>query len=188
MKPFNDNNAYTALITASTAQYIAMATTVDQYVENNKSYASRRPNVQLSVKPSKRTAIISCMESRIVLESQLGVREGESHVIRNGGGRVQEAIRSLLVSQQMLGTREIMLIQHTDCGFQSFTSQDAKKKIREQIDITDDSSDGAKILESLDFLEFTDEIETLKADAEYLRAHPLINVRAPPRMKINFMR
>jgi carbonic anhydrase len=65
--------------------------------------------------PAKRIAIVTCMDARIIPETAFGVKEGEAHVIRNAGGRAPEALRSLIISQQLLGTQEIALIQHTDC-------------------------------------------------------------------------
>lgn len=104
----------------------------DQYLENNKIYAA---NFQgpLPLPPSKQIAVLACMDARINVYSVLGLAEGESHVIRNAGGVVTEdEIRSLAISQRLLGTKEIILIHHTDCGMLTFTDDAFKQSIQDQ--------------------------------------------------------
>jgi carbonic anhydrase len=92
-------------------------TSADDLVAHNVEYASRFEQGTLSRRPTRRLAVIACMDSRMDLFAMLGLREGEAHIIRNAGGIVTEhEIRSLAVSQRLLGTEEIILIHHTDCG------------------------------------------------------------------------
>jgi carbonic anhydrase len=107
----------------------------DQYLENNQQYAA---NFQgpLPLPPSKQVAIVACMDARLNVYGALGISEGESHVIRNAGGVITEdEIRSLAISQRLLGTKEIILIHHTDCGMLTFTDDGFKESIRKEIGI-----------------------------------------------------
>lgn len=107
----------------------------DQYLENNKKYAA---NFQgpLPLPPSKQVAVLACMDARINVYGVLGLAEGESHVIRNAGGVVtDDEIRSLAISQRLLGTKEIILIHHTDCGMLTFTDDAFKKAIQDETGI-----------------------------------------------------
>jgi carbonic anhydrase len=102
---------------------------VDEYLQNNKSYAKdfRGP---LPLPPSKHVAILACMDARLDVYRILGLEPGEAHVIRNAGGIVDEgAIRSLVISQRLLGTTEIALIHHTDCGMLTFKDDDVREQI-----------------------------------------------------------
>lgn len=99
---------------------------VDDYVRNNEEYALTHVGGR-PTEPSRGVAVVTCMDSRIKVFPVLGMNDGEAHVIRNGGGVVtDDVIRSLAISQRLLGTREIMLIHHTDCGLQK-TTEDAFK-------------------------------------------------------------
>jgi carbonic anhydrase len=104
----------------------------DQYLDNNKKYAANFQGL-LPLPPSKQVAVLACMDARINVYGVLGLGEGESHVIRNAGGVVTEdEIRSLAISQRLLGTKEIILIHHTDCGMLTFTDDGFKKSIQEE--------------------------------------------------------
>ena len=92
-------------------------TVTDELLKNNEDYASRYQGAGGSPKPRKKVAILACMDARILPSKALGLVEGDAHIIRNAGGVVtDDAIRSLAISQHMLGTEEILVIQHTDCG------------------------------------------------------------------------
>ena len=107
----------------------------DQYLENNKKYAA---NFQgpLPLPPKNQIAVLACMDSRLNVFAALGIQEGESHVIRNAGGVVtDDEIRSLAISQRLLGTKEIILIHHTDCGMLTFSDDGFKKTIQEETGI-----------------------------------------------------
>lgn len=110
-------------------------TVTDQYLENNKKYAA---NFQgpLPLPPKNQIAVLACMDARINVYAALGIQEGESHVIRNAGGVVTaNEIRSLAISQRLLGTKEIILIHHTDCGMLTFSDDGFKKSIQEETGI-----------------------------------------------------
>jgi carbonic anhydrase len=105
----------------------------DQYLENNKKYAATF-NGPLPLPPSKQVAVVACMDARLNVYGALGLQEGEAHVIRNAGGVVTEdEIRSLAISQRLLGTKEIILIHHTDCGMLTFTDDGFKQSIQQEL-------------------------------------------------------
>ena len=96
----------------------------DQLLENNEKYAASFDG-PLPLPPAKHIAVLACMDARLNVYGALGLEEGESHVIRNAGGVVtDDEIRSLAISQRLLGTKEIVLIHHTDCGMLTFTDED----------------------------------------------------------------
>ncbi|WP_406446887.1 carbonic anhydrase [Streptomyces sp. NBC_01613] len=102
----------------------------EQYLANNQDYASRFAG-PLPMEPSRHVAIVACMDARLNIYGALGLKEGEASVIRNAGGVITEdVIRSLAVSQQLLGTREIMLVHHTDCRMLAFPGYTLKEPIR----------------------------------------------------------
>ena len=106
-------------------------TVTDDYLANNANYASDFTG-PLPLPPSKHVAVVACMDARLDVYRLLGINEGEAHVIRNAGGVVtDDAIRSLAISQRLLGTKEIILIHHTDCGMLTFTDDDFKRAIQE---------------------------------------------------------
>jgi carbonic anhydrase len=110
-------------------------TVTDDFLANNAQYASDF-NGPLPLPPSKHVAVVACMDARIDVYRVLGINEGESHVIRNAGGVVtDDAIRSLAISQRLLGTREIILIHHTDCGMLTFTDDEFKRSIQDETGI-----------------------------------------------------
>jgi carbonic anhydrase len=148
------------------------------YVDSNKQYASTRSTGQLPMPPSKKVAILTCMDARILPEAALGLSEGEAHVIRNAGGRAPEALRSLIISQQLLGTQEILLIQHTDCGMLTFTTEQARDLVGKNLNL-DAKSKAHLTLTSLDFLDFPDLEKNVKEDVQYLKSNELIKVGDP---------
>ncbi|GLY37714.1 carbonic anhydrase [Amycolatopsis sp. NBRC 101858] len=107
----------------------------DELLANNADYAARFTG-PLPLPPAKHVAVLACMDARINVYGVLGLNEGEAHVIRNAGGVVTEdEIRSLAISQRLLGTEEIILIHHTDCGMLTFTDDDFKKSIQEDVGV-----------------------------------------------------
>ncbi|HEY5351072.1 MAG TPA: carbonic anhydrase [Streptosporangiaceae bacterium] len=104
-------------------------TVTDELLANNERYAESFPG-QLPLPPSKQLAVVACMDARLNVYDILGLHDGEAHVIRNAGGVVtDDEIRSLTISQRLLGTQEIILIHHTDCGMLTFTDDDFKASI-----------------------------------------------------------
>jgi carbonic anhydrase len=107
----------------------------DELLANNADYASSFSG-PLPLPPAKGVAVVACMDARLDVYRILGLNEGEAHVIRNAGGVVtDDEIRSLAISQRLLGTREIILIHHTDCGMLTFTDDGFKRSIQEDIGI-----------------------------------------------------
>ncbi|MDF2977928.1 MAG: carbonic anhydrase [Actinomycetospora sp.] len=95
----------------------------DEYLKNNENYVAHFPG-ELPLPPARKTAVVACMDARVNPYGALGLTEGDSHVIRNAGGVVtDDTIRSLAISQHLLGTEEIVLIHHTDCGMVTFTDE-----------------------------------------------------------------
>ncbi|ODQ94492.1 beta-class carbonic anhydrase [Mycolicibacterium holsaticum] len=107
----------------------------DDYLKNNEEYAKTFSG-PLPMPPSKHVAIVACMDARLNIYGMLGIGDGEAHVIRNAGGVItDDEIRSLAISQRLLGTREIVLIHHTDCGMLTFTDDEFKRAIQEETGI-----------------------------------------------------
>jgi carbonic anhydrase len=105
---------------------------VDQLLENNREFAGSLPAGHQSVEPRLRLAVVTCMDSRLDVFAALGLESGEAHVLRNAGGVVSDdVIRSLAISQRRLGTREVMLIHHTDCGMQKITDDGFRTELME---------------------------------------------------------
>ena len=110
-------------------------TAIDEYLANNARYAETF-NGPLPMPPSAHLAVVACMDARLNVYALLGLGDGEAHVIRNAGGVItDDEIRSLAISQRLLGTREIMLIHHTDCGMLTFTDDEFKRSILEDTGI-----------------------------------------------------
>ena len=110
--------------------------TTDELLANNEAYVASFDKGGLPMPPGKKLAVLACMDARLNVYGMLGLSEGDAHVIRNAGGVVtDDEIRSLAISQRLLGTEEIILIHHTDCGMLTFTDDDFKKSIREETGI-----------------------------------------------------
>jgi carbonic anhydrase len=108
----------------------------DDLLANNDSYAASFDHAELPAPPGKKVAVVACMDARLNVYGMLGLREGDAHVIRNAGGVVtDDAIRSLAISQRLLGTEEIVLIHHTGCGMLSFTDDAFRTQIEEETGI-----------------------------------------------------
>jgi carbonic anhydrase len=108
----------------------------DDLLRNAEDYAASFDKRDLPLPPAKKVAVVACMDARIVPSRLLGIHEGDAHVIRNAGGVItDDEIRSLAISQRLLGTEEIILIHHTDCGMLTFTDDDFKRAIQEETGI-----------------------------------------------------
>src|SRR5271170_3180383 len=102
----------------------------DELISNNSSYVAGFAKGDLPLPPAKKVAVLACMDARLDPAKALGLREGDAHVIRNAGGVASDdALRSLVISQRLLGTTEIILIHHTNCGMETFTDDDVKDQI-----------------------------------------------------------
>jgi carbonic anhydrase len=108
----------------------------NEALRNNETYARGFDKGQLPLPPAKKLAVVACMDARLHVSKILGLNEGDAHVIRNAGGAVTEdAIRSLTISQRLLGTEEVILIHHTDCGMLTFTDEAVKAQIQKDAGI-----------------------------------------------------
>ena len=111
-------------------------TTTDTYDANAERYAASFDKGELPLPPGKKVAVVACMDARLNPYGALGLEEGDAHVIRNAGGVVtDDEIRSLAISQRLLGTEEIILIHHTDCGMLTFHDDDFKAQVQEETGI-----------------------------------------------------
>lgn len=105
---------------------------IDDLLANNGRFAASLQTKHLDVQPSRALAIVTCMDSRLDVFAALGLGDGEAHVLRNAGGVItDDVIRSLAISQRRLGSREVMLIHHTDCGMQKLTDDGFRTELRE---------------------------------------------------------
>ncbi len=106
---------------------------IDEYLDNNSAHAAEFSAGDLSIPPTDEIAIVVCMDARLDVLAILGLDKGNAHIIRNAGGVVtDDVIRSLMISQRLLGTREIMLVHHTDCGMLTFTDAELEEAIEEE--------------------------------------------------------
>jgi len=108
----------------------------DQLLRNAERYAEAFEKGDLPLPPAKKVAVLACMDARLIPSRILGLEEGDAHIIRNAGGVVtDDEIRSLAISQRLLGTEEIILIHHTDCGMLTFTDDEFKRSVQEDTGI-----------------------------------------------------
>ena len=106
----------------------------DELLNNNAAYAESFEKGDLPLPPARGVAVVTCMDARLDVHKILGLEEGDAHVIRNAGGVItDDEIRSLTISQRLLGTREIVLIHHTDCGMLTFSDDELKAQIHEEV-------------------------------------------------------
>ena len=108
----------------------------DEVLQNAERYAEQFDKADLPMPPGRKLAVVACMDARLIPTRVLGLDEGDAHVIRNAGGVVtDDTIRSLAISQRLLGTEEIILIHHTDCGMLTFNDDDFKRSIQDDVGI-----------------------------------------------------
>lgn len=135
---------------------------IDEVTQANERYASGFAKGSLPMPPSRSFAVVTCMDARLDPARFLGLEEGDAHVIRNAGGLVNdETIRSLLISHHLLGTEEVLVIGHSDCGMVTFTNADVHAKLGPQS-------------EDIDFEPFPDVAERVRQSVETIRRHPLL--------------
>ena len=110
--------------------------TTDELLKNAEEYAAAFDKGDLPLPPARKVAVVACMDARLIPSRILGLEEGDAHVIRNAGGVVtDDEIRSLAISQRLLGTDEIVLIHHTDCGMLTFTDDEFKRSVQDDVGI-----------------------------------------------------
>ncbi|HEU4324033.1 MAG TPA: carbonic anhydrase [Roseiflexaceae bacterium] len=138
----------------------------DAFLEANQRFQATFDLGDLPIPPARSVIILTCMDARLDPDKFLGLHLGDAHVIRNAGGRASEdAIRSVVISQRLLGTREIVVIHHTDCGMVTFTNEQLSARIKAELGVDTNG---------FDFLPFPDLEQSVRDDVATLRASPLI--------------
>jgi carbonic anhydrase len=143
---------------------------VNELLNANEAYADGFTKGDLPMPPGRRFAVVACMDARLDPAKALGLEEGDAHVIRNAGGRAADALRSLVISQRLLGTQEVIVVHHTDCGMLTFDNPTLYGICREQLGA--DASD-------IDFLPFGDLEQSVRDDVAIIRSSPLIAKDTP---------
>jgi carbonic anhydrase len=157
---------------------------INEFLANNETYASKFSKGSLPMPPAKQIAAVVCMDARLETGALLGLVEGDAHVIRNAGGVVtDDVIRSLTISQRLLGTREVMLIHHTDCGMLTFTDADLKQQILDDTgvkppfdmeaftDLDDDVRQSIDRVKASPYIPYTDQVRGFVCDVESGQLH-----------------
>lgn len=142
-----------------------LMTVVHEFLQANEAYAASFRKGDLPMPPARRVAVLACMDARLDPARILGLEEGDAHVIRNAGGRAADALRSLVVSQQLLGTTTVVILHHTDCGMLTFTDESLHDKIRRELQTDADH---------IAFLPFKNLEQSVRDDIAFLRQSPLI--------------
>lgn len=138
----------------------------DEFLAANETYQAQFTQGALPIPPARKVAVLVCMDARIAPAAVLGIELGDAHIISNAGGRASEdALRSLVISQRLLGTQEIVVIHHTDCGMCTFSNADIAAKIQADL--------GVDVGER-DFLPFGDLEQSVRDDVATIRSSPLI--------------
>jgi carbonic anhydrase len=137
----------------------------DQLLENSKSYAERFEKGDLPLAPAMKVAVLACMDARLIPTRVLGLDEGDAHVIRNAGGVVtDDEIRSLAISQRKLGTQEVLLIHHTECGLLGLSDEDFRRELKEETGVEPSWHSGA----------FSDLEQDVRDSIDRIRSSPFI--------------
>jgi carbonic anhydrase len=167
-----------------------MSKVVDEVLTANAAYAqSFGDKAKLAMPPARRFAILTCMDARLHPSKFAGLAEGDAHVIRNAGGRASDdAIRSLVISYKLLGTREWFVVHHTDCGMETFSDQVMRDLLRSSLKTAALNKDGWSDIgpgpgstegEFIDWLTIRDQAQSVCADVQRIRAHPLVPREIP---------
>ena len=157
---------------------------IDELLANNETYAAGHDAASSLAPPSTGVAVITCMDARVDPARALGLQSGDAHVIRNAGGVVTEdAIRSLVISQRLLGTTEVMVIHHTDCGMQLFDDETMSRLLESSLRTAEltpkgwrdpGSGGGSKEGHYLRWLTFSNLEQSVVDDVQRIRRHPLV--------------
>ncbi len=141
--------------------------TIDEALKSNANYAANFNLGTLPIPPARRVAVLACMDARLTIEPMLGLKTGDAHIIRNAGGIVTEdALRSLVISQQLLGTNEVMIVNHTDCGMLTFKDADLFARLERET--------GASAVSPEQFHSFANLEDNVRRQMQKLRSHPWI--------------
>lgn len=145
---------------------------IDETLAANRQYAAHFTKGSLPLPPGRKLAVVVCMDARIDPAKALGLEEGDAHVIRNAGGRVSDALRSVAISQTLLGTQEVAIIHHTDCGMLTFSDASIRQQLRKDRGIDADH---------VAFLPFSDLEQSVKDDIAAYHRSPLPRHDVPVR-------
>jgi carbonic anhydrase len=143
----------------------------DEFLRANEHYAAGFDKGDLPASSARKVAVVTCMDARLDPAQFLGLSPGDAHVIRNAGGRAADAIRSLVISQHLLSTREVVVIHHTDCGMLTFTDEQLRQKLRAELGVTSEQ----------EFLPFGDLEQSVRDDVAIIRTSPLLLKDVPVR-------
>lgn len=142
------------------------------FKQANESYAANfGNNGKLSIPPSKHLVVVTCMDARLNPEEFLGLNIGEAHIIRNAGGLAKESLRSIIISQRLLGTKDVLVIHHSDCGMLTFSDEQLRSKV---IDAHPGDTKVSEAVNDLQFGPFPDLDRSVKDDVAFLKNHPLV--------------
>ena len=167
-----------------------MSQVLEEVLSANQTYAERFDDkAQLQMPPAKRFAVLTCMDARLDPAKFAGLAEGDAHVVRNAGGRASDdAIRSLVISYKLLGTREWFVIHHTNCGMETFTDEIIRSLLASSLETAaidengwHDKGDGAGSYEGefVDWLTIRDQKKSVCTDVQRLRSHALVPSAIP---------
>jgi carbonic anhydrase len=162
----------------------------DEVLAANEEYAgSFGDKGELPIPPARRFAILTCMDARLDPAKFAGLAEGDAHVIRNAGGRASDdAIRSLVISHKLLGTKEWFVVHHTDCGMETFTNDVIRGLLRQSLETAEVGPAGWKDVgqgpgstagDTIDWLTIKDQAESVTWDVARIRSHPLVPADVP---------
>lgn len=162
-----------------------MTKALDDVLAANQAYAADFGDKgSLPMPPARRFAVLTCMDARLDPAKFAGLTEGDAHVIRNAGGRASDdAIRSLVISHKLLGTKEWLVIHHTDCGMETFTDEVMRSLLRQSLDTAKLEADGWHDVgrgpgstegDFIDWLTIKSQAESVTSDVRRVRSHPLV--------------
>ncbi|KAJ7594915.1 carbonic anhydrase [Mycena floridula] len=140
------------------------------FVKKNEKYSSGFTKGSLPMPPAKKLFILACQDARVDPAESLGIELGEAHIIRNAGGCARDAVGSIVISQRLLGTHEIAVFHHTDCGMLIFSGSELRALVKKETPV----DEVAQAVDAIDFLEFNDLEASVKEDVEFLKNHPLV--------------
>lgn len=136
-----------------------------EFESSNKTYVAQFDKGELPLPPARKVTVITCMDARLDPAKALGLTEGDAHVIRNAGGRVADGLRSVIISQRLLGTREVVIIHHTDCGMLTFSDEDLRDQLRKET---------GKNTDYIAFYPFADLRQSVIDDVTFLKESELV--------------
>lgn len=145
---------------------VARTPLLGELLESNERYAAVFDRSKLGIPPARKLAILACMDARLTIEDIFGLRTGDAHIIRNAGGlATDDALRSLIISTELLGTREFIVVNHTDCGMLTFKDSELQERLRRRT-----GADASRIA----FHSFTNLEENVRAQVERIKGNPFI--------------